>query len=127
MPHLQRHVFVCINEREPGNPKGCCKARGGIEVRDALKKALAAKGLAKIVRANNAGCLDQCEAGVAVVVYPEQAWYGGVTVADIPELVEEHIIGGRCVTRLLLPNQPHLAADGQVGPLQLPRKDPTDG
>jgi predicted metal-binding protein len=83
MPTFQRHVFVCINERPADHPKGCCKSKGGPEVRDALKKALSARGIKSEVRANNAGCLDQCEQGVTVVVYPEQVWYGHVTVADI--------------------------------------------
>lgn len=109
MPSLQRHVFVCINERAADNPKGCCKLRGGIDVRDRLKAELSSRGLSKIIRANNAGCLDQCEHGVTVVVYPEQVWYGHVTEADIPEIVEKHLVGGEIVTRLLLPNQPHLA------------------
>ena len=108
MPGLQRHVFVCINERSPDHPKRCCKARGGAEVRDQLKAELASRGISKIVRANNAGCLDQCEHGVCVVVYPEQVWYGNVTVDDIPELVEKHLVGGEVIERLLLPDQPHL-------------------
>lgn len=108
MPSLQRHVFVCINERAPDNPKGSCKYKGGVDVRDRLKAELAARGLKKIIRANNSGCLDQCATGVTVVVYPEQVWYGHVTEADIPEIVEKHLIGGEVVERLLLPNQPHL-------------------
>ena len=108
MPSFHRHVFVCINERPADHPKGCCKAKGGVEVRDRLKQELTSRGLSKIVRANNAGCLDQCEHGVTVVVYPEQVWYGGVTVADIPELVDKHLVGGEVVDRLLIPDQPHL-------------------
>lgn len=108
MPSFQRHVFVCINERAADNPRGCCKAKGGVDVRDRLKSELGKRGLSKVIRANNAGCLDQCEHGVTVVVYPEQVWYGGVTVDDIPELVEKHLIGGEVVTRLLIPDQPHL-------------------
>src|SRR5262249_49128932 len=65
-------------------------------------------GIAKIVRANNAGCLDQCARGVSVVVYPEQVWYGGVTVDDVPEIVDEHLVNGRVVERLLMPDQPHV-------------------
>lgn len=95
-------------------------ARGGAEVRDALKKELGARGLSRLIRANNAGCLDQCEHGVAVVVYPEQVWYGGVTPADIPELVEKHLVGGELVTRLLIPDQPHLAGATHVPPLEVP-------
>ena len=108
MPSYQRHVFVCVNERPPGNPKGCCKDKGAAEVRDELKKRLAALGLKEAVRANNAGCLDQCETGVTVVVYPEQVWYGHVTVEDVPELIERHILRGEYVERLMLPDQPHL-------------------
>ena len=108
MPSFQRHVFVCVNERPADHPKGCCKAKGGIEVRDALKQQLSARGISKLVRANNAGCLDQCEHGVTVVVYPEQVWYGGVTVDDIPELIEKHLVGGEAVERLMIPEQPHL-------------------
>jgi (2Fe-2S) ferredoxin len=109
MPSLQRHVFVCTNERAPNDPKGCCKLRGGPEVRDRLKAELAARGLSKIIRANNAGCLDQCQHGAAIVVYPEQVWYGHVTPDDIPEIVDRHLIGGEVVARLALPDQPHLA------------------
>jgi len=100
MPSFQRHVFVCINERAPDNPKGCCKLKGGVDVRDRLKAELSARGLSKVIRANNAGCLDQCESGVTVVVYPEQVWYGGVRVEDVEEIVTSHLVGGVPVERL---------------------------
>jgi (2Fe-2S) ferredoxin len=77
-------------------------------VRDVLKKELSARGLGKIVRANNAGCLDQCEQGVTIVIYPEQVWYGGVTVDDVTDIIEQHLIRGEIVERLLIPDQPHL-------------------
>lgn len=108
MPSYERHVFVCVNERPPDNPKGSCKHRGGDAVRDLLKKELAARGLNHQIRANNAGCLDQCAHGVALVVYPEQVWYGAVTPADVVEIIERHLVGGQVVERLLLPDQPHL-------------------
>ena len=75
-------------------------------MRDALKAELTKRGLSKLIRANNAGCLDQCEHGVAVVVYPEQVWYGGVSVADVDEIVEKHLIGNEPVARLLIPDAP---------------------
>jgi (2Fe-2S) ferredoxin len=117
MPSLQRHVFVCTNERAADNPKGCCKLKGASDVRDRLKGELASRGLLKIIRANNAGCLDQCEHGVTVVVYPEQVWYGRVTPDDIPEIVDQHIIGGNAVRRLMLPDQPHLGGRSSFPPL----------
>lgn len=65
-------MFVCVNERPADHVKGCWKAAGGVEFRDRLKAELVAPCISKIVRANNAGCLDQCAHGVSVVVYPEQ-------------------------------------------------------
>ncbi len=125
MPNYRRHVFVCINERAPDNPRGCCKGKGAVEVRALLKSELAKRGLKPYVRANNAGCLDQCEYGVTLVVYPEQVWYGGVTAADVNEIIERHLIKGEYVERLMIENQPHLAgattgpplfADGEAVP-----------
>ncbi len=103
MSRFQRHLFVCINRRPDGHARGCCAARGGEEVRAAFKKALKAKGMAGRVRANAAGCLDTCEQGVTVVIYPEAVWYGGVTVNDVDEIVERHVIGGEVVERLVQP------------------------
>ena len=102
MPHFERHVFVCTNRRDPGNPKGCCAAKGAEEVREAFKRELHDRGMKKQIRANAAGCLDQCANGVTVVVYPEQVWYGHVNVADVKEIVESHLVGGIPVARLVL-------------------------
>ena len=118
MPSFQRHVFVCVNERAADNPRGSCKAKGSVDVRDRLKSELTARGLAKVIRANNSGCLDQCEHGVTLVVYPEQVWYGHVTVDDVAEIVDSHLIGGQAVTRLLLPEQPHLGGQTDFGKLE---------
>ena len=109
MPQLSRHVFICVNARDPGSAKGCCDSKGGSRVRDEFKRRLAAHKLRGIVRANKAGCMDQCEHGVVVVVYPEQVWYRGVSVAEVEEIVEQHILGGKFVERLMMPEQEHLA------------------
>ena len=89
MAQFQRHLFVCINEREPGDPRGCCAGRGGVEVASAFKKKLYDRGLKRIVRPNKAMCLDQCARGTVVVIYPEGVWYGGVTVEDVDEIIDE--------------------------------------
>ncbi len=102
MPHFERHVFVCTNRRDPGNPKGCCADKGADAVVDAFKRELHERGLKGRMRANASGCLDQCARGVTCVVYPEQVWYGHVTVADVKEIVESHLIGGVPVARLVL-------------------------
>ena len=95
-----KHVFVCANERPPGNARGCCKAKGAEEVLAAFKSLVGARALGGPLRAQRAGCLDYCAHGVAVVVYPEGVWYGGVTPGDVPEIVESHLIGGKPVERL---------------------------
>ena len=102
MAKFEKHIFICTNERGPDDPRGCCKARGSEDVAQAFKLALHERGLKRIVRANKAGCLDQCANGVTVVVYPEATWYGHVTVADVDEIVERHIIGDEPVARLML-------------------------
>jgi (2Fe-2S) ferredoxin len=96
------HLFVCENRRDPSDPRGCCAARGGEEVRAALKAELKRRGLTATARANGAGCLDACEHGPVMVVYPEGVWYRGVTPADVPEIVEKHLVGGQPVERLRL-------------------------
>jgi (2Fe-2S) ferredoxin len=101
-PPFAHHIFVCTNHRPAENPKGSCAAKGAEAVRLRFKEVLDARGLKHDVRANGAGCLDACERGVSVVVYPEGVWYGRVTVADVEEIVERHIVGGQPVERLLM-------------------------
>ena len=103
MPHFERHVFVCINERPAGSARGCCAEKGSRRIRARLKELAKQAGLQDRVRINASGCLDQCERGVTVVVYPEGVWYGAVTLEDVDELFAEHVVGGRAVQRLRLP------------------------
>ena len=102
MPKFEKHIFVCTNQREPGQPRGCCDPEGKAEMQGVLKQKLAMRGLKTKVRANKAGCLDQCEHGPNVVVYPEAVWYGGVTASDVDEIVDSHIIGNQPVQRLMI-------------------------
>ena len=102
MPPFQRHVFVCLNKRAPGHPKGCCSDKGSSVIREALKIAAKQYGLQGLVRINEAGCLDQCEHGVTIVVYPEAVWYGFVRLSDVEEIVRSHLVEGRPVERLRL-------------------------
>jgi (2Fe-2S) ferredoxin len=85
-----RHVFVCQNVRPEGAPRPSCTQDGKGELLPALQQFTKAADLGSTVRINKAGCLDQCEHGPTVVVYPDAVWYG------------EHLVGGRPVERLRL-------------------------
>ncbi len=102
MAPFTRHVFVCGNERAADHPRGCCDASGAGALHKALKQAVADRGLQRTVRANKAGCLDQCEHGATMVVYPDGVWYGHVTEADVAEIAERHLLHGEPVERLRL-------------------------
>lgn len=103
MQRFEHHIFICINERAPDNPKGCCSAKGSAAIAEKFKEELYRRGLKGKVRANKAGCLDACERGPSVVVYPEGVWYQRVTVDDVIEIIESHILGGKPVERLRVP------------------------
>lgn len=104
-PYYRRHVFCCTNERPPGHPRGCCANKGAVKLRDYMKARAKEMGL-KDVRINSSGCLDRCELGPTVVIYPEGIWYRYDTPADVDEILAVHVKGGGRVERLmLLPDQ----------------------
>ena len=105
MPQFTHHIFVCCNQREPGHSRGCCDPTGSQKLREAFKKEIKKHGLRPLVRANASGCLDQCELGPTVVIYPQAIWYGGVQVEDVPRIVEETILGGRVIEELRIPDE----------------------
>ena len=102
MKRYKKHIFICENKRPPEDPRGCCADKGGIELRAKFKQRIKKLGLKAEVRANASGCLDACEFGASVVVYPEQIWYGGVTLDDVEEIIQSHIINNKPVERLFI-------------------------
>jgi (2Fe-2S) ferredoxin len=102
LANFERHVFVCTNHREAGSSRPSCTVDGKSELHLLLKQKADAVGLKGRVRVNKAGCLDQCEHGPTVVVYPEQVWYGNVKPEDVDEIVRGHLVAGRVVERLRL-------------------------
>jgi (2Fe-2S) ferredoxin len=98
----KRLLFVCVNRRPDGAPKGSCAARGSVEVHEKLKAMLKEQGLAAVeARACTSSCLDTCWVGPSIAVEPDHYYYGRVTVADVPEIVEA-LAAGRRVERLVL-------------------------
>lgn len=105
MPGFKHHIFICENQRDAGDPRGCCMDRGAKGLRAVFKEEIEKHGLRGVVRANKAGCLDHCEFGPTVVVYPKGVWYWVGDSSDVKEIVEKHIVGGEVVERLLLPEE----------------------
>jgi (2Fe-2S) ferredoxin len=110
MAGYRRHVFVCLNERDPNDPKGCCKHRGADEIFKTLKAGVAKAGLTD-VRINRAGCMEHCAYGPTVVIYPEAVWYRVQTVENAQEILREHVIGGSVVEHLLMDNIPSVTSE----------------
>ncbi|MFP5277863.1 MAG: (2Fe-2S) ferredoxin domain-containing protein [Acidobacteriota bacterium] len=100
MSAFERHVFVCHNVRPAEAPRPSCSSDGKSELHARLNQLTKDAGLGGRVRINKSGCLDQCEHGPMMVVYPEAVWYANVNATDAEEIVREHLVGGRPVERL---------------------------
>ena len=101
-PYYEAHVFACVNERPAGHKRGSCKARGGEPLRNYMKARAKELGLGN-VRINQAGCLDRCELGPVLVIYPEGVWYKVTTEAEVDAVLERHVRDGGRVPELMLP------------------------
>lgn len=101
MLYYERHVFFCTNQRDEG---ACCQNSNAREMRAYAKQRSKALRLAGAggVRVNSAGCMGRCDEGPTVVVYPDAVWYTYKDRADIDEIIEEHLLHGRVVERLLM-------------------------
>ena len=100
MSYYQHHVFFCCNQRDP--PERCCANSDALAMQQYAKRRIKALGLSGQgrVRINKAGCLDRCEEGPVIVVYPEEIWYTFVDEQDIDEIIDRHIVGDEIVERL---------------------------
>jgi len=103
MSFFAKHVFFCINQRESG--EACCNNFNAQKMRDYVKSRVKALGISSDenrIRINSAGCMDRCEEGPVLVVYPEAIWYTYVDESDLDEIISEHLLHGRIVERLKL-------------------------
>ncbi|MGD9650018.1 MAG: ferredoxin [Dongiaceae bacterium] len=114
-PFYSRHIFCCTNKREASAPKPSCGAHGSEELRRYFKERvkqlsqdpnlpLTIRENLQHSRVNIAGCLDRCELGPVMVVYPEGVWYHYKNREDIEEIIQKHLLDGGIVSRLLLKN-----------------------
>tara|TARA_B110000438_G_scaffold279121_1_gene303276 strand:+ start:430 stop:786 length:357 start_codon:yes stop_codon:yes gene_type:complete len=95
-----KHIFICVNERLENSKRGSCSKCGGMDIRMRFVALINENGLKGVVRANKSGCLDVCEFGPVVVIYPESVWYTNVKLSDVDEIFQSHIIHNKPVERL---------------------------
>ena len=100
-PLYRVHVFCCINQRPATHRRGCCASKGSRALCDYMCRRAMVLGVRRI-RVNHAGCMNVCEHGPAMVIYPEGAWYHYDNEEDVEEILRRHVIGGQRVDRLLL-------------------------
>lgn len=101
MGYFDKHVFFCTHQR--ANGEACCNIHGAQKAREYMKNRVKELGLSSRennIRINSAGCLDRCDEGPVIVVYPEGTWYTFVDESDLDEIIEEHLQNGRVVERL---------------------------
>ena len=97
---FEKHVFCCINKRPDSNPKGCCSSKFSEKLQTELKIKIKGLKLNKKIRINKSGCLDRCEKGPVMVIYPEGVWYAFKTSEDIDEILNSHLLNDMIVERL---------------------------
>jgi (2Fe-2S) ferredoxin len=101
--HFDAHLFVCCNRRPDGHKRGSCAAKGSEELRDYMKARAKEFGL-RGVRVNMSGCLDRCEHGPCVVIYPEGIWYKVASRDDVDAVLVRHVRDGGRVPELMVPS-----------------------
>jgi len=117
-PFYDAHVFCCINERAPEHPRGSCALRGSANLHQYMKSRAKELGIDGI-RVNKAGCLDRCELGPVVVIYPEGIWYGINSTDDVEQILQRHILKGERVEHLILANDQEIPDPATNGELSL--------
>ena len=90
---VRSHVLICGGTG--------CTSSGSVKIMDAMNAEIAAKGLQDEVKVVGTGCFGLCALGPIMIIYPEGTFYSSVKVEDVPEIVEEHLLKGRPVERLV--------------------------
>lgn len=98
----KKHIFICSSSRPTGQQKGVCHTKGGVDIMMSFMEEIEERDLGGEVFISNTGCLGFCDKGPVVIIYPDNVWYGNVTVDDVEEIMDEHIEGGSVVKRLEL-------------------------
>lgn len=103
MARPEKHVFICGQNRPQGHPRGSCAASGSAEVINEFMAQMQNRNLFDKIALTNTGCMGPCSLGPSVLVYPEGVMYGQVTAKDVTTIIDQHLLGGEPVSRLLMP------------------------
>ena len=95
-----KHIFVCANQKAGG--KKCCSETFGLEAVQYLRTKIKEANLPITIRTQRAGCLDVCQQGPALVIYPEGVFYGELTLEALDLIVEQHLVKGEIVKQFEL-------------------------
>ena len=100
--YYKYHVFFCTNQRDDGRP--CCQDCHAVEMRSYMKQRIKQAGLSGKgkIRVNTAGCLDRCDSGPVLVIYPQNIWYTYLDEEDIDEIINSLKNDSEPVERLLI-------------------------
>jgi (2Fe-2S) ferredoxin len=88
-PQFEKYVFVCVNERPAGERVSCGGSFCGKELAARLKEEVKKAGTADKIRVSKSMCLDVCEEGANVLIYPDDLWLKHVELSDIPSILEK--------------------------------------
>jgi len=105
MPKPEKHVFICVQNRPQGHPRGSCGEKGCAAVGEKFMDEVQKRMLFDKIAVTSTGCLGPCTTGPSVLVYPEGVMYGGVTVEAVDEIFEKHLIGNEPVESLMVPKE----------------------
>lgn len=97
---FEKHIFICANQKAEG--KACCGEQNGMELVQKFREVIAEKGLKGKVRAQKSGCLDACQNGPVLVIYPDGTYYGKVSIHDVEKIVDEHVLQNKIIEELEL-------------------------
>ncbi|MGR8934700.1 MAG: (2Fe-2S) ferredoxin domain-containing protein [Gammaproteobacteria bacterium] len=103
MPRPEKHVFVCVQNRPQGHPRGSCVASGCEAVMNEFLNEMQKRNLFEKIALTSTGCLGPCQTGPNVLVYPEGVLYGKVSKGDVAAIIDEHLLGGKPIERLQAP------------------------
>ena len=95
------HIFCCVNERPDSAVRDCCRKKKFFDFKKSHEKKISELGL-KRIRVNQSGCLDKCELGPIMVIYPQGVWYSFKNIQDVDEIINTHLLKGKIVKRLVI-------------------------